>query len=423
MSRAIKIIMLTIIACTLYHADKLQSQKVERVLFLPQGEKVAIYYDLSGTTEIKSFLVELNVSENCDGKFRRIYSGLNGKVGYNIQTGRDLYIERQPETDIDYKNCCFKAVANYAPPDPDCTAWQKAQILNTCAGYARYADVYPQGQYITQAKQKKLELCPTPPNTYTDPTTEMQFVKVNGGTFQMGRSVTVSDFYMGKCEVTNEEFCKFLNAQGNQPENGVEWINLSGSYDIEKCRISKNGSTFVVQSGYERYPVIYVSWYAATAYCKWLSEISSKNYRLPTEAEWEYAAGGGVNNRTIWAGTNNENELYKYANFCDKNCNESWANVIQNDNFRNTSPVGQFLSNELGLYDMSGNVCEWCSDWFDSYPSTPQTNPTGSSTGSECVYRGGSRNGCSYDCQVAKRNFDYPIIRSDLVGFRVVSGF
>lgn len=126
---------------------------------------------------------------------------------------------------------------------------------------------------------------------------------VKGGTFQMGsdesgdekpiHSVTVSDFYIGKYEVTNAEFVKFLNAKGNKREGGRTWIYLEGNGEYDKCRIQKSDNQFIVQNGYDNYPVIFVSRYGAKAYCKWLSETTGQNYDLPTEAEWEYTAGGG----------------------------------------------------------------------------------------------------------------------------------
>ena len=255
---------------------------------------------------------------------------------------------------------------------------------------------------------------------------------IKGGPFQMGskdgesdekpaHSVTVSDFYLMKYEVTNAEFVKFLNEKGNQTEGGKEWVNLDGSYSGEKCRIQKSGSTFTVEQGYENHPVIYVSWYGATAYTKWLSEKTGKNFRLPTEAEWEYAAGGGASGRTKWAGTDSEKNLSRYANFCDKNCEKSWKTETQDDGYAYTSPVGKFQPNKLGLYDMSGNVWEWCSDWYDAnyYKSSPTKDPQGPASGSSRVCRGGSWFVLPFGCRAADRVRDSPFNRSSGIGFRV----
>ena len=219
---------------------------------------------------------------------------------------------------------------------------------------------------------------------------EMVFVK--GGNFQMGsessdagsdekpiHSVTLDDFYISKYEITNAQFCKFLNEKGNKEEGEVTWLDLEGNYKTEKCRIQKNGSTFTVETGYENYPVIYVSWYGAKAYCEWAGG------RLPTEAEWEYAAKGGNKSKNYkYAGSDNIDEVAWYTkNSYDKG--EDHADY-------GTHIVGSKKPNELEIYDMTGNVWEWCSDWYgsDYYANSPSSNPKGASDGSYRVDRGGS---------------------------------
>ncbi len=121
-------------------------------------------------------------------------------------------------------------------------------------------------------------------------------VKVQGHIFEMGsndgdsnekpiHTVSLRDFAIAKTQVTNAEFCAFLNEKGNQTEGGTRWVNLDGNYGDEKRRIYKSDSTFKVANIYEKHPLIYVSWYAASAYCRWLSEKTGQNWRLPTEAE------------------------------------------------------------------------------------------------------------------------------------------
>jgi len=250
------------------------------------------------------------------------------------------------------------------------------------------------------------------------------FVKITGGTFRRDKyDVTVSDFALSRYEVTNAQFALFLNAKDNQTEGGKEWIDLSGSYEQEKCRIRKNGSRYEVESGYEKHPVIYISWYAAAAYCQWLSEQTGQAYRLPTEAEWEYAAGGGSANRTEYAGTNDASVLTQYANFCDSKCGESWADKKQTDGHKYTAPVGSLKKNQLDLYDMSGNVWEWCSDWYAAYPASAQTNPTGPTEGAHRVLRGGSWHLYAVYCRAAYRNYPGPTGRYYNIGFRVALSF
>ena len=243
-----------------------------------------------------------------------------------------------------------------------------------------------------------------------------EFVKVEGGSFEMGSSsgnddespvheVTLNSFSMSKYEITNRQYCAFLNEKGNQSEGGTEWIRLDGIY-VDKCRISRESDRFVVESGYEDHPVIYVSWYGARAYCTWLSSKIRKEVRLPTEAEWEYAARGGNKSKGYtYSGSNTLGEVAWYR-----------------DNSRlEVHKVGGKSPNELGLYDMSGNVWEWCSDWYDEdyYSSSPSRNPKGPSLGDYKVLRGGSWMPFASDCRVAFRDDCSPAYPFVNFGFRV----
>jgi formylglycine-generating enzyme required for sulfatase activity len=239
------------------------------------------------------------------------------------------------------------------------------------------------------------------------------FVFVKGGTFQMGstngegdekpvHSVTVDDFYMSKYEVTNADYIKFLNDKGvnsNGSYGGTEYIDM----DDGDCAIGyRNGSFYFKGSNDaddEKCPVIEVTWYGADAYCKWAGG------RLPTEAEWEYAArGGNKSNGYRYAGSHNADEV-------------AWYNGSPG----RTHPVGQKKPNELGLYDMSGNVWEWCSDWYSRgyYENSPSSNPKGPSNGSDRVDRGGSWNNYAKRCRVANRDYSDPSDGGNLLGFRL----
>ena len=186
----------------------------------------------------------------------------------------------------------------------------------------------------------------------------------------------------------------------------MEWIDLKGSFLNEKCRISEKSGRFSVESGFEDHAVIYVSWYGARAYCTWLSKKIGKEVRLPTEAEWEYAARGGKKSRGYtYSGSDSIGEVAWYAD---------------NSNDR-VQKVGGKSPNELGLYDMSGNLWEWCSDWYDGnyYSLSPSSNPKGPSSGDLKVLRGGSWYSGASGCRVADRYFDFPDGRADYLGFRV----
>lgn len=251
-----------------------------------------------------------------------------------------------------------------------------------------------------------------------------QMVALKGGTFTMGSNdgredekpphqVTLSDFSIGKYEVTNEEYAAFLNAKGNQVEGGETWINIGGSFSNEKCRILENGKVFSVESGYEKHPVIYVSWYGARAYCNWLKEETGQNYRLPTEAEWEYAARGGNRPKNyIYSGSDNPDEVgWYYYNSANKT---------------KTHQVGTKRANELGIFDMSGNVYEWCSDWYDEkYYANSQnsTNPQGAANGDYRVVRGGSWLNNFINLRVAYRDGAAPDGRDFSLGFRCLRAY
>ena len=246
----------------------------------------------------------------------------------------------------------------------------------------------------------------------------VEFVLVKSGEFMMGSPenengrwddetqhlVTLTqDYYIGKYEVTNTQYADFLNAMcigGNGIYNGNILIyesNLWGSpYDWGLSHV--DGSWRPV-SGYENHPVVFVTWYGANEFCKWVGG------RLPTEAEWEFAArGGNKSNGYIYSGNNNLNEICWY-----------WENSSNS-----THPVEKKQSNELGICDMSGNVWEWCSDWWDTYSTIAETNPTGPVAGDVRVIRGGCWSSFARYCRVANRSNDYSSCSYHALGFRVV---
>jgi len=173
--------------------------------------------------------------------------------------------------------------------------------------------------------------------------------------------------------------------------------------------------------------MIEVSWYGAVAFCNWLSrkagleevydegtweaDFSKVGYRLPTEAEWEYAARAGGKEIKY---PNGNSLTHDDANYDGTGGRDRWWR---------TSPVGSFPPNELGLYDMAGNVWEWCNDWYDSgyYSRSPVDNPTGPSSGTyHKVHRGGSWGDGPWDCRTAYRGGYAPVYARNVVGFRVV---
>jgi len=227
---------------------------------------------------------------------------------------------------------------------------------------------------------------------YKDPITGMELVFVKGGCFQMGdtfgdggadekpvHDVCVSDFYMGKFEVTQRQ-----------------WRIVMGT----------TPSTF--KNCGDDCPVEQVSWNDAQEFISTLNQKTGKRFRLPTEAEWEYAARSG-GKKEKWAGTSSEGDLGDYA-WYGKNSG------------RQTRPVGQKKPNGLGLYDMSGNVWEWCADWHDAnyYQRSPRDNPGGPDRWSLRVSRGGSWAGSARDERATERRSGSSKGRSIEGGFRLV---
>ena len=191
--------------------------------------------------------------------------------------------------------------------------------------------------------------------------------------------VKLNSFYIAKYETTFEEYDAFCEATGRSKPNDKGW-------------------------GRGKRPAINVSWNDAVAYCQWLSKKTGQKYRLPTEAEWEFAARGG-----------NKSRQYKYAG-SNNIANVAWYN---DNGSRQTHTVGQKQANELDLYDMSGNVGEWCSDWYEAYSNRTQNNPKGARKGTERVLRGGSWLGIHKRCRVSDRLKDVPNDRFYDFGFRI----
>jgi len=231
----------------------------------------------------------------------------------------------------------------------------------------------------------------SPMQTFTDTVTGMQFVFVKGGCYDMGDTfgdgtsaekpvhmVCVNDFYIGKFEVTQGQW---MSIQGNNPSHFIRCG--------DKCPVEK------------------VSWSDTRQFIRKLNERSGRTYRLPTEAEWEYAARSG-GKKEKYAGTSNESELGNYA-WYDKNSSSK------------THPVGQLKPNGLGIYDMSGNVCEWVDDLHDDnyYKNSANTNPQGPTKGSDHVFRGGFCLNPAGDMRATIRQHYDPFYRVMSNGFRL----
>jgi len=233
-------------------------------------------------------------------------------------------------------------------------------------------------------------------------------------------------FYLGVHHVTVGQFRKFVTVTGyrtnaERGENkGALGMDSTTGQPAFKAEYSWRNSGFQ-QS--DEHPVVCVSWNDAVAFCEWLSRQERKNYRLPTEAEWEYACRAGTTTR-YWFGDDQE-KVAEVANVADAALKAKFPNVTwtirANDGYVFTSPVGSFRANPFGLYDMHGNACQWCMDWYDPhyYEKSPVDDPKGPDFGSLHVARGGSFSAPVVALRCAARLFT-PSGRSCNFGFRVV---
>ena len=229
-------------------------------------------------------------------------------------------------------------------------------------------------------------------NTFAQSYPEM--ITVEGGTFTMGdtemegeaneqptHQVTLKTFKIAKTETTVAQWKAFCAATGRAMPETPSWGWI------------------------DSHPIVNVNYGDAMAYCDWLAEKMDADYRLPIEAEWEYAARGGKGSKgTKYSGGRSLDNAGWYG---DNSGSKTHAVATKNPN-------------ELGIYDMSGNVWEWCKDWYGDYSATAQTNPKGATSGSSRLLRGGGWGSSATGCRVANRGYYDPASRNISYGFRVV---
>jgi len=255
-----------------------------------------------------------------------------------------------------------------------------------------------------------------------------EMVLIPAGDFHMGspdddayprderprHKVYTDAFYFDRYEVTNEMFAAFLNSVKTPvlfEEQRADWVVIRNDIDSDQKKdwwpteISLEKGVYKAIKGFERYPVISVSWFAADAYCRWAGK------RLPTEAEWEKTARGGVPDREYPWGNEvpTEGIIFKRA----------WINNALPAPMEN---VGNYHPNSFGVYDAAGNASEWCSDWYDSayYKKSPDKNPKGPDSGVNKIIRGGSWASAAPYLRVAARNYSSPFRQNSGVGVRCV---
>ncbi|MEZ4994619.1 MAG: formylglycine-generating enzyme family protein [Saprospiraceae bacterium] len=249
-------------------------------------------------------------------------------------------------------------------------------------------------------------------------------VFVEGGTFLMGydgpgattneqpvHEVTLNDFYIDKYEVTNKQYCEFLNSYSDSTEATLILL------EFVSC-IKKLGNRYFTMDSCANKPANFIFWSQANIYAKWAGK------RLPTEAEWEYAARGGQLSQGFnYSGSNDLADVAWHSNVEEPTTQNKFKGTVYRilPKVFETHPVGLKKPNELGLYDMNGNVSEWCEDWFDPkyYYNSPKQNPQGPDSALTKVVRGGS-----YNSYLTETNCTFRSTRSNLsffdTGFRCV---
>ena len=246
----------------------------------------------------------------------------------------------------------------------------------------------------------------------------VNFVSVPAGCFRMGNTfgdsyhtempvheVCLGSFSISPFPVTRQEFKEFAAETGYR----TDAEKSGGCYVYDGSTWEKNPAASWRKPGFKQeadHPVVCVSWNDTTAYTGWLARKNSRDYRLPTEAEWEYAArSGGKEER--FAGGDDVDKVAWYASNSDNR----------------THPVGRKQSNGLGLYDMSGNVWQWTADWYDRryYRVSPRNDPQGPASGTKRVFRGGSWFYDQRGVRATYRDFSSPDFSSSYLGFRLAS--
>lgn len=265
----------------------------------------------------------------------------------------------------------------------------------------------------------------------------MTFAWIPPGKFQMGspaseewrrwderlhRVEITRPFYLGVHEVTVGQFRQFVRATGYRTEAERSPLESVG-FDPVRMRPECGPQYSWRNPGFAQgddHPVVLVSWNDAMEFCRWLSEKEGQTYRLPTEAEWEYACRAGTT--TQYSGGNDKSVLESTANIRDGSPYSGDAFAPWSDGYRFTSPVGHYAANDFGLHDMHGNVWEWCSDWYDAGygDGCRARDPQGPSSGEHRVVRGGSFDQLPAFARSANRAAHPPGHRDYTVGFRIV---
>jgi len=310
-----------------------------------------------------------------------------------------------------------------------CLMWMPAQAQAQASAPGQ-APAAKQGKATKATKAAKV---PKAPKIFRDCPSCPEMLTIRSGSFDMGspgseagrakdegpvHRVKVATFALGKTEITRGQFAAFVK-KTHYSTGDKCWTLKDGNYE------ERSGNWR--ELGYpqdDKHPVACINWNDAKAYAKWLSRKTGKKYRLPTEAEWEYAARGNTGTARYWG--SNPDEACGYANGADKTAQAqihgatSWSVHNCTDGFAYTARVGSFKANAYGLNDMLGNVWEWTEDdYHDSYNGAPTDGSAWQGNGAKRVLRGGSWNDAPRNVRAAIRYSSKPALRFNSFGFRV----
>jgi formylglycine-generating enzyme required for sulfatase activity len=279
---------------------------------------------------------------------------------------------------------------------------EKPRPAATVAAPARVTVSEPAPVPVQAPEQQQAPAVDRLPNFTNSVSAQMFFVP--SGSFVMGSDaldsgpnerpltkITLSRFYMSRFPITNAEYEQFDPSHARKRAPGAE----------------------------DRHPVVYVSSLEAIKFCQWLGTRERKKYRLPSEAEWEYAARGTDGRKYPWGNFDRRGDL---ANYADRNTVFAWSDREISDGYPESSPVGAFPSgaSPFGLEDMAGNVWEWCQDFYEQYRGTPKVNPRGATSGAKRVYRGGSWKSRFNSLRTTTRGSNVPSYSCNDLGFRIL---
>jgi formylglycine-generating enzyme required for sulfatase activity len=295
-------------------------------------------------------------------------------------------------------------------------AGDKKQITNSIG---MKLVLLPAGEFIMGSRQSREELVKMFAKYESNPVW-------SGHEYPAHRVRITKPFFLGAHHVTVGQFRQFVTDAGYTSDaekpgkkGSLGWDAAAGRHVFQaKCSWRNPGFEQT-----DEHPAVCLSWNDAVAFCEWLSRKEGKDYRLPSEAEWEYACRAGTTMQ-YWCGDDPEG-LAQAANVADATAKAKLSSlkstIIASDGYVFTSPVGRFRANPFGLYDMHGNAMQWCADWYDAryYGASPANDPNGPDSGTRRVLRGSSWISWPSSNRSAFRGGFAPDTRSDFTGFRV----